>query len=333
MTTQPEVHSSYEIFYDGFDLAPDEQQVLAVEMVDRFSRRYLNFDNPNEEFKKIACEFNKLGVGDLIGKFKDPILIALLCERLGYHGALTALRLILPYLFATAYPANVAEHLATSNIAITRTHAEQIDFIGIVFDTNSPLILLSDQRTLHQVPLSVLPSGSLTQLDLGVSHCAIVTGIFEHGALKSPKEPNQEIIALLPKLVFVVVSFLVGSMLRAVDFGFEYAQERSAFGKAILNHQPVSFRLVDGLMQAEALRLLLLSEATCFQGSQGLKGLAEEAITASSAILRDVLQNCGGHGYVRGIEINTLFETNSVCRALLSSLTRSFLSYSSLEAN
>ncbi|MBL1422316.1 MAG: acyl-CoA/acyl-ACP dehydrogenase [Alphaproteobacteria bacterium] len=333
MTIQYDVDSTGEGLNEGFDLSPNEEQALAIEMVNRFSKKHLNFDNPDEKFDKISREFDKLGIGDLIGEFSDPVLIALLCERLGYHGVLTALRLVLPYLNTSSGSMNSTEHSVTSNIALMRIHAKQTDFVGIAFDSDAPLNLFSDQYTLHQVQFSDLPSCGLKQLDLGVSQCAIVSGIIECGTLRSTQKPNQEDFEFPQKLAFILVSLLVGSISRSVDFGFEYAQERNAFGKAILNHQPVSFRLVDGLMQAEALHLLLLSEATYFQRSKGLKGLAEEVISASSTVLRDILQNCGGHGYVSGIEINTLFATSSVCRALLSSLTHSFLLHSNQEEN
>ncbi len=305
-----------------FDLAPDENQRLALDMVGRFASRHLT--NPDPVTEDLARAFAQLGLDEMIGAFADPVLLGLICERLGAGCALTGLRLILPRLV----PGN-GQGARPPNLVIARRNGDRDRLVGLAFDPGQPLTVLCDQGPIFRIGAKGLADCRITQLAGTLRGCRVVDGSAPvHQA--DPGAPEARDVA--HRLALILIALLLGGMQRALDFGFDYAHQREAFGKAIIGHQPVAFRLVDGLMKVEALRLLMLNQATLFHRGGGLKGLAEETAAASAAVLRDVMQNCGGHGYVAGTEINTLFQTNSLCRSLLSSLSEAFLSYPDPEA-
>src|SRR6201999_3937205 len=58
----------------------------------------------------------------------------------------------------------------------------------------------------------------------------------------------------------------VGIAQRALELGLRYAQQRSAFGKPIAEHQAIQFKLADMATKVEAARLLMLKAARMEDG-------------------------------------------------------------------
>ncbi len=325
MNIQNETTPHFATTSPPFDLAPDEEQSLVCEMVSRFASRQLT--DTSLESENIRKEFEQLGLDELLSDFSDPVLITLISEKLGYGCALESLRLLLPQVLFSTHQTE-----PSANLCIAQSAATGIGVTGLISEPDRalvPLLICRDSIcsfALHDLSDLVLPPARCEMRGFSVLKGTLPFGLYSQVA-----EPAANSPFAATRLALVLTSLLIGGIGRALDFGFDYAQTREAFGKAIIGHQPVSFRLVEGLMKLESLRLLLWREATRYPHCQDLKGLVEETLYASATVLRDVMQNCGGHGYVASTEINVLFQTNALCRALLSDLSNSFLEFPSLE--
>jgi butyryl-CoA dehydrogenase len=95
----------------------------------------------------------------------------------------------------------------------------------------------------------------------------------------------------------------VGMARAACECAFEYANERFSFGKPIIEHQAVAFRLADMATQLEAARLMVLSAASLRDaGEPCLKQASMAKLFASEAaekICSSAIQVLGGYGYLR----------------------------------
>ena len=309
-----------------FDLAPDEDQRLALDMVERFATQHLVGFHPAGAEPENA--FAQLGLTKILANFSDPILIAMICELFGARCALTGLRLILPHLLSATGQSD-----GSTNLAIAHRGGGRTEVMGLAFAPHQPIIVLFDHGSVSQIEWGDLINPEQAQSAMPLRGCQVINGRMPCELPCEASLPGVNAPECANRLTLVILALLLGGIGCAIEFGFDYAQHRKAFGKAIIGHQPVAFRLVDGLLKFNALRLLILNEATLYPQGRNVKSLVEETISASAIVLRDVMQNSGGHGYVAGTEINTLFQTNSLCRALLSNLSRTFLTYPNLGAN
>ena len=103
----------------------------------------------------------------------------------------------------------------------------------------------------------------------------------------------------------------LGSAQRAHDIATGYARERQAFGKALGQHQGVSFMLADNEMDMHASRLSIWHCAWVLdQGGRGGHESSMTKVIASEAIWRVVdrsLQILGGLGLTRDTVIERIF--------------------------
>jgi butyryl-CoA dehydrogenase len=129
-----------------------------------------------------------------------------------------------------------------------------------------------------------------------------------------------------------IASQCVGMARAALEIAVRYAHERRAFGKAIFEHQAVSFRLADMATRLEAARQLTLHAAAlkdagqpCLTEASMAKLFASEA---AETICSDALQTLGGAGYIqdfgveriyRGVRGAKIYEgTNDIQRLVIS---------------
>jgi butyryl-CoA dehydrogenase len=95
----------------------------------------------------------------------------------------------------------------------------------------------------------------------------------------------------------------VGMARAAFECALGYAHERMSFGKPIIEHQAVAFRLADMATQLEAARLMVLSAASLRDaGEPCLKQASMAKLFASEAaekICSSAIQVLGGYGYLR----------------------------------
>ena len=124
----------------------------------------------------------------------------------------------------------------------------------------------------------------------------------------------------------------VGMARAAHEIALAYAQERRSFGKTIIEHQAVAFRLADMATQLEAARQLVLHAAAL--RSQGMPCLKEASMAklfateAAERICSDAIQTMGGAGYMadagveriyRAVRASKIYEgTNDIQRLVIS---------------
>ena len=103
----------------------------------------------------------------------------------------------------------------------------------------------------------------------------------------------------------------VGMARAAYEAALKYAQEREAFGKLIIEHQAVNFRLADMATRIEAARQLVLHAAAlrdagrpCLKEASMAKLFASEM---AEAVCSDAIQIHGGYGYVSDFPVERIY--------------------------
>ena len=103
----------------------------------------------------------------------------------------------------------------------------------------------------------------------------------------------------------------VGMAQSAFDAALKYAHERSTFGKPIIEHQAVNFRLADMATGIEAARQLYLHAASlrdrglpCLKEASMAKLFASET---AERICSDAIQIHGGYGYLRDFPVERIW--------------------------
>ena len=103
----------------------------------------------------------------------------------------------------------------------------------------------------------------------------------------------------------------VGMARAASEIAVAYAQERRSFGKPIMEHQAVAFRLADMATELEAARQLVMHAAAL--RSQGLPCLREASMAklfateTAERICSDAIQTLGGAGYMEEFGVERIF--------------------------
>jgi alkylation response protein AidB-like acyl-CoA dehydrogenase len=103
----------------------------------------------------------------------------------------------------------------------------------------------------------------------------------------------------------------------AFDAAMAYAKDRQSFGKAIVEHQAVGFRLAEMATLLEAARLLVLYAAQLRdEGKPCLKEACMAKLFASEAaesVARDAIQTLGGYGYIAEYHVERIYRDARVC--------------------
>jgi alkylation response protein AidB-like acyl-CoA dehydrogenase len=115
-----------------------------------------------------------------------------------------------------------------------------------------------------------------------------------------------------------IASQSVGMARAALEAALKYAQEREAFGKPIIEHQAVSFRLADMATKIEAARQLVWHAATLRDAGQPcLKEASMAKLFASEMAERvcsDAIQIHGGYGVVTDFPVERIYRDVRVCQ-------------------
>ncbi len=110
----------------------------------------------------------------------------------------------------------------------------------------------------------------------------------------------------------------VGMAQAAFDAARHYAGERTAFGKAIFDHQAVAFRLADMATRIEAARQLVLHAAALKEaGEPCLKQASMAKLFASEMAERvcsDAIQIHGGYGYMADYPVERIYRDVRICQ-------------------
>jgi hypothetical protein len=110
----------------------------------------------------------------------------------------------------------------------------------------------------------------------------------------------------------------VGMARAAFEAALAYARDRTSFGKPIVQHQAVNFRLADMATQIEAARALVLSAAAlrdaaapCLKEASMAKLFASEM---AEHVCSDAIQVHGGYGYVTDFPVERIWRDVRVCQ-------------------
>jgi len=110
----------------------------------------------------------------------------------------------------------------------------------------------------------------------------------------------------------------VGMARAAYQVARDYARERTAFGKPIIAHQAVAFRLADMKTKIEAARHLTLEAARLRdEGAPCLTEACMAKLYASEmaeAVCSAALQTLGGYGYLRDFPVERIYRDVRVCQ-------------------
>lgn len=110
----------------------------------------------------------------------------------------------------------------------------------------------------------------------------------------------------------------VGMARAAYEAALTYARERVSFGKPIIEHQAIAFRLADMAVAIEAARQLVWHAAAlrdadrpCLKEASMAKLFASEA---AERICSDAIQIHGGYGYVTDFPVERIYRDVRVCQ-------------------
>jgi len=110
----------------------------------------------------------------------------------------------------------------------------------------------------------------------------------------------------------------VGMAQAALAIAIAYAKERRSFGKAIMDHQAVGFRLADAAAKLEAARHLVLHAASmkddgrpCLTEASMAKLVASET---AEAVCSAAIQTLGGYGYLEEFGLAKIYRDVRVCQ-------------------
>jgi len=110
----------------------------------------------------------------------------------------------------------------------------------------------------------------------------------------------------------------VGMARAALEAALAYAKERQAFGKPIIEHQAVAFRLADMATQIEVARQMVWHAASMRDAGQPcLKEASMAKLFASEMaekVCSDAIQIHGGYGYVRDFPVERIYRDVRVCQ-------------------
>lgn len=110
----------------------------------------------------------------------------------------------------------------------------------------------------------------------------------------------------------------IGMARSALDYAIGYAKERKSFGKPIIEHQAVGFRLAEAKTRLEAARqLTLLAARLKRDGKPALEAACMAKLFASESaeqICSDALQTLGGYGYLADYPVERILRDVRVCK-------------------
>lgn len=108
-----------------------------------------------------------------------------------------------------------------------------------------------------------------------------------------------------------LAALLSGAVQQGVNFALAYSASRHTFRKPIAAHQLVAVRLADMLISAHTIHLFLRSIAAQDTQTQmeSVQSMARHVATEALDVARELVQLCGGHGYVEGLPPAARFQT------------------------
>ncbi|MCS4062522.1 acyl-CoA dehydrogenase [Pseudomonas putida] len=115
-----------------------------------------------------------------------------------------------------------------------------------------------------------------------------------------------------------IASQAVGMARAAFEVARDYANERQSFGKALIEHQAVAFRLADMATKIAVARQMVLHAAALRDA--GRPALVEASMAKLFAsemaekVCSDALQTLGGYGYLSDFPLERIYRDVRVCQ-------------------
>jgi len=140
-----------------------------------------------------------------------------------------------------------------------------------------------------------------------LNHCPIST---EH-LLGNEGEGYKIALSHLESGRIGIAAQCIGMARAAYEVARDYAKERTSFGRPIIRHQAVGFRLADMATQLEAAHQMVLEAARLSDAGQPcLKQASMAKLFASEAaerICSDAMQTLGGYGYLQDFPLEQIY--------------------------
>ncbi|OPF90424.1 Acyl-CoA dehydrogenase [Rhodopseudomonas palustris] len=115
-----------------------------------------------------------------------------------------------------------------------------------------------------------------------------------------------------------IASQAVGMARAAFEAARDYARDRVTFGKPIIEHQAVAFRLADMATRIAAARQMVLYAASLREA--GLPCLTEASMAklfaseTAEAVCSSAIQTLGGYGYLKDFPVERIYRDVRVCQ-------------------
>ena len=110
----------------------------------------------------------------------------------------------------------------------------------------------------------------------------------------------------------------VGMARAALDMAIRYARERRSFGKPIIQHQAVGFRLADLAARLEAAHQLVLHAAALKDAGQPclIEASMAKLVASETAelVCSGAIQTLGGYGYLEEFGLAKIYRDVRVCQ-------------------
>ncbi|KAF0118016.1 MAG: acyl-CoA dehydrogenase domain-containing protein [Hyphomonadaceae bacterium] len=110
----------------------------------------------------------------------------------------------------------------------------------------------------------------------------------------------------------------IGMAQAALEIAIQYAKDRTTFGKPIIEHQAVGFRLAGLKAKLEAAKQLVLSAAV--MKDAGLPSLIQASMAklvaseTAEEVITGSIQTLGGYGYLEEFGIAKIYRDSRVCQ-------------------
>ena len=261
-----------------------------------------NFGSSEQKTKYLT----KLAVGEMLGAF---------CLTEPHTGSDAAAIKTSAKLNGNSYILNGTKQFVTSGskadvalvIAVTDPHAEKKGLTCFLVKTNNPGYIVS--RHENKLGQRAHDTCQINFNDMRLTPDCIIG---------SPGDGYKIALANLEGGRIGVAAQAIGAARAAYEVALQYAQERTSFGSAIIEHQAVAFRLADMFTKIEAARLLTHNAARmrdaglpCIKEASMAKLFSSEM---AEKVCSDAIQILGGSGYISDFPVERFWRDVRVCK-------------------
>jgi alkylation response protein AidB-like acyl-CoA dehydrogenase len=204
------------------------------------------------------------------------------------------------------------------------TYGKSAD-IAIVFAVtkNKDTAVTKNHNNKHQISAFIVPTNTkgynVLKIEAKMGLDALETTSLAFDDLKIPK---ANLLGNLNEGYTIALSALeggrigiaaqsVGMARHAFSAALEYAKQRKTFGKLLIDHQAISFKLAEMDTNINAARALILHAAQLKEhGENAIKAASQAKLFASNIaeqVCRDAIQIFGGYGYLKDFIVEKIY--------------------------